>query len=330
MTDNPDPLTSPSTADPPDPRIAVARLAFGAELLQFGKTIGVQNYVVDGKSIKVALYEDGRIEQRDTASHVAKISNLTVKIMINGMPFDIDQHSILSTPNDLIYAINHVEGEVQVVRTLAEKLQGIDTIAMVSSAEQDRLLTALRCNLPVSLRVIRTSCSADGLQVHFKFFLNTGLVDTSKAQSVTHIGPSNSGYKLSIQIACLRLAVALNATRFLTHVIKEIEYVWLSDDLSEPQLFALIQAAPYLDRLLMLWTFVMPARNFMNKDNFIRWALGRLPHYRNLVRQHATRYAGRPMMPSGTYSECFVAFLGILWSPEGCHCDYVGKFVGRI
>jgi hypothetical protein len=53
-----------------------------------------------------------------------------------------------------------------------------------------------------------------------------GIVDTSKGQSVTHVGPSKDGYKLSVQTACLRLAVTLKATRFLRHLVKEIEYVW--------------------------------------------------------------------------------------------------------
>jgi hypothetical protein len=139
--------------------------------------------------------------------------------------------------------------------------------------------------------------------VHFKYFLNTGIVDTSKGQSVIHVGPSKEGYKLSVQIACLRLAVILNATRFLRHLVKEIEYVWIPHDLDPSQLLALVEAAPYLDKLLVFWTFVTPARNLAQKDHLISSALANLPHFRNIVRQHATRYAGRPMMPSCMYSK---------------------------
>ena len=49
------------------------------------------------------------------------------------------------------------------------------------------------------------------------------------------MGPSKDGYKLSIQIACLRLAVTLKAIRFLTHLVKEIEYVWITHDLDMSQ-----------------------------------------------------------------------------------------------
>lgn len=143
----------------------------------------------------------------------------------------------------------------------------------------------------------------------FKYFLTAGIVDTSKAQSVTHIGPSSGGYKLSVQLACLKLAVTLKAPRFLTHVIKEIEYVWLPHDLSLPQLIAMVQVTPYLDRFLVLWTFVLPGCNLVEKDSFIGYALENLPRYRNLIRQHAVGYTGRPMMPSGTYFEHIVAFL---------------------
>jgi hypothetical protein len=156
--------------------------------------------------------------------------------------------------------------------------------------------------------------------VHFKYFLNTGVVDTSKAQSVMHGGPSSNSYKLSVQLACLRLAVILKATRFLTHVIKEIEYVWLSQDLGLPQLLALVQVTPYLDNLLMLWTFAMPVHNLAQKDYLISCALASLFHYRNLVRQHAMRYAGRPMIASGTYADHVIAILSIFTVSEGCYC----------
>jgi hypothetical protein len=140
--------------------------------------------------------------------------------------------------------------------------------------------------------------------VHFKYFLNTGIVDTSKAQSITHVGPkTSSGYKLSVQIACLKLAITLKATRFLTHIIREIEYVWLSDDLNLSQLRALVQVTPYLDRFLLLWTFVIPAHNLVQKDRSINTALTHFPQYRNLIRQHAMNYTKKPMMPSGTCSE---------------------------
>jgi hypothetical protein len=99
---------------------------------QKGATIALRNYLLDGKLIQVSLYENGRIEQRDTASYVAKISNLTIRITVNGMPFEIDQHAILSTPNDLIYAIQGNENQVHILRALGQKLQGVDTIAMVS------------------------------------------------------------------------------------------------------------------------------------------------------------------------------------------------------
>jgi hypothetical protein len=140
-------------------------------------------------------------------------------------------------------------------------------------------------------------------QVHFKYFLNTGIVDTSKGRSVLHIGPTKDGYKLSVQIACLRLAVALKATRFLTHLVKEIEYVWICHDFDLSQVVALVQAAPYLDRLLVAWTFVTPALNSVQKDCFIHSALTKFPHYRNLVRQQATKYTGGPIMPSGQSSK---------------------------
>jgi hypothetical protein len=154
--------------------------------------------------------------------------------------------------------------------------------------------------------------------VHFKYFLNTGVVDTSKAQSITHVGPqTGSGYKLSVQIACLRLAIILKATRFLTHIIREIEYVWLSHDLNLPQLRTLVQVAPHLDRFLLLWTFVIPARRLVQKDRSINTALIHFPHYRNLVRQRATKYARRPMMPSGMYSKHLVELPSIFEAREG-------------
>lgn len=139
MADDPKPPASPSTNDPApspltsrprDSRIFRARLAFGTELFKNGTTLVPRNYLLDGKPIQVALYKDGRIEQRDTASHLTQISNLTINIAVNGMPFELDQHSVLSTPNDLIYAINGAD-QVQILRTLGKKLEGIDTIAMV-------------------------------------------------------------------------------------------------------------------------------------------------------------------------------------------------------
>ena len=145
------------------------------------------------------------------------------------------------------------------------------------------------------------SCSADGLKVHFKYFLATGVVDTSIGPSVGHLGPSRHGYKLSIQIACLKLAVALNASRFLALIVSEIEYEWLGDDLSEPQLFLIIHAAPCLNRFLMMWTFDAPARDLTNKDNFIRRAFRSSGYYRNLVFEHAMVHPRKPCMPSGTY-----------------------------
>jgi len=93
--------------------------------------------------------------------------------------------------------------------------------------------------------------------------------------------------------------VALKATRFLTHLVKEIEYVWMSHDLDLPQFAAVVHAAPYLDRLLVVWTFVTPTENLNQKDYIINSALIRLPHYRNLVRQHAAKYVGGLIMPSG-------------------------------
>jgi hypothetical protein len=144
--------------------------------------------------------------------------------------------------------------------------------------------------------------------VHFKYFLNTGVVDTSKGRSVLHIGPSKDGYKLSVQIACLRLAVTLKATRFLTHLVKEIEYVWIFHDFDLSQVVALVQAAPYLDKLLVAWTFIIPAQNFAQKDHLISSALAQLPHYRILVSQHASKYAGGPILPSGQYSKSTLLF----------------------
>lgn len=144
--------------------------------------------------------------------------------------------------------------------------------------------------------------------MHFKYFLNTGVVDTSKGRSVLHIGPSKDGYKLSVQIACLRLAVTLKATRFLTHLVKEIEYVWIFHDLDLSQVVALVQAAPYLDKLLVTWTFIIPVQNFVQKDHLINSALAKLPHYRILVSQHASKYTGGPIMPSGQYSKPTLLF----------------------
>jgi hypothetical protein len=142
--------TIPLINAPPDPRVASARLAFGADIALFinRTTVVLRNYLLDGKLIQVALYAGGRIEQRDTASHVAKISNLTMRITVNGMPFEIDQHSILSTPNDLIYTINGSQNQVQVLQTLGQKLQGIDTIAMVRSllGVEDAILTSPICH----------------------------------------------------------------------------------------------------------------------------------------------------------------------------------------
>ena len=139
MTDDSEPSTSPSTNDPAsspltsrsrDSRILRARLAFGTEMFKNGTTIVLRNYLLEGEPIQVALYKDGRIEQRDTASHLRQISNLTINVTVNGMSFELDQHSVLSTPNDLIYAINGAD-QVQTLRTLSKKLEGIDTIAMV-------------------------------------------------------------------------------------------------------------------------------------------------------------------------------------------------------
>jgi hypothetical protein len=141
MTDDSEPSASPSTNDPTpspstsrsrDSRIFRARLAFGTEMFKNGTTIVLRNYLLDGEPIQVALYKDGRIEQRDTASHLRQISNLTINVTVNGMSFELDQHSVLSTPNDLIYAINGAD-QVQILRTLSKKLEGIDTIAMVCS-----------------------------------------------------------------------------------------------------------------------------------------------------------------------------------------------------
>jgi hypothetical protein len=57
------------------------------------------------------------------------------------MPFELDQHSVLSTPNDLMYAINGAD-QVQILRTLGKKLEGIDTIAMVCPRSELRILHA--------------------------------------------------------------------------------------------------------------------------------------------------------------------------------------------
>jgi hypothetical protein len=68
------PRQPPSTNALADARIDRARLTFGeeTELLTKGATIALRNYLLDGKLIQVSLYENGRIEQRDTASYVAK------------------------------------------------------------------------------------------------------------------------------------------------------------------------------------------------------------------------------------------------------------------
>jgi hypothetical protein len=131
MAENNDTLTFHSTNAAPDPRIIPARLAFAADLVEKGTAIIIRNYLLDGKLIQVCLYQDGRIEQRDTASHVTKISSLTIKITVNGMAFEIDQHAILSTPNDLIHAVKAGADEVHISQILSKKLRGIDTIAMV-------------------------------------------------------------------------------------------------------------------------------------------------------------------------------------------------------
>jgi hypothetical protein len=125
-----DPASSPLASRPRDSRIFRAYLAFGTELFKNGTTIVPRNYLLDGEPIQVALYNDGRIEQRDTASHLTQISNLTINITVNSMPFELDQHAVLSTPNDLIDAINDAD-QVQILQTLGKKLEGIDTIAMV-------------------------------------------------------------------------------------------------------------------------------------------------------------------------------------------------------
>jgi hypothetical protein len=167
--------------------------------------------------------------------------------------------------------------------------------------------------------------------VHFKYFLNTGVVDTSKAQSITHAGPkTSSGYKLSVQIACLRLGITLKATRFLTHITREIEYVWLSHDLSLRQLRTLVEVAPYLDRLLLLWTFVIPARSLVQKDRAINSALTHFPRYRNLVRQHAAKYTGRPMIPSGTCSKHLVGFTSLFEAWENTIASTSGVQIWRV
>lgn len=128
------PANSPANA-PLDPRVASARLAFGedAGIFNDGNTLLLRNYTPDGKQVRVALYPDGRIEQHDTASYITEISNLTIKIVVNGMLFDIDQHAILSTPNDLIYAISGIEDQFQVLQALDQKLRDVDAIAMVRS-----------------------------------------------------------------------------------------------------------------------------------------------------------------------------------------------------
>jgi hypothetical protein len=124
---------NPPTNNPPDPRVASARFSFGEDvaITKYGTTLLLKNYMPQGKQVQVTLFPDGRIEQRDTASHVAKISNLTIKIVVNGMPFEIDHHAISSTPNDLIYAINGIEDQVQALRALDQRLLGVDAIAMV-------------------------------------------------------------------------------------------------------------------------------------------------------------------------------------------------------
>jgi hypothetical protein len=128
------PSNSP-TNDPPDPRVASTRFSFGedAAITKHGTTLLLKNYMPHGKQVQVTLFPDGRIEQRDTASHVAEISNLAIKIVVNGMPFEIDHHAILSTPNDLIYAISGIEDQVQVLQALDQRLRGVDAIAMVRS-----------------------------------------------------------------------------------------------------------------------------------------------------------------------------------------------------
>lgn len=132
LDDSLGPANSPTNA-PLDPHVASTHLVFGEDAVIFkdGTTLRLRNYMLDGKRVRVALCPDGRIEQHDTASHIAEISNLTIEITVNRMLFEIDQHAILSTPNDLIYAISGIEDQVQVLQALGQKLEGVDAIAMV-------------------------------------------------------------------------------------------------------------------------------------------------------------------------------------------------------
>jgi hypothetical protein len=65
----------------------------------------------------------------------------------------------------------------------------------------------------------------------------------------------------------------------------------------------------------------MPARSLVQKDRSINTALIHFPHYRNLVRQRAAKYTGRPMMPSGTCSKHLVGFLSIFEAQACQFCE---------
>ena len=131
-------LTAAFATAPPDPRILPARLVFGAKLFKRGTAI-LFDHFLDGKRIQVVLLANGRISQRDNASQVSEISHLTIKITVRKTLFEIDKHFVLSTPNDLSTALNlppdHSEGEVHILRELAERLDRIDVVAMVSMIE---------------------------------------------------------------------------------------------------------------------------------------------------------------------------------------------------
>ena len=139
------------TDTPPDLRVASAHLAFGTGVALFksGPTLLLRNYSLDGKPIQVALYAGGRIEQRDTASQIAAISNLTIKITVNGMRFEIDQHAVLSTPSDLMYALDGNADQVQVLQVLSQKLQDVDTIAVVRRCSRGGRLRYWRLHVAV-------------------------------------------------------------------------------------------------------------------------------------------------------------------------------------
>ena len=142
------PATNPTT-DPnaltTDPRMLPASLAFGFAPMRNSSGTLCMKYFHDETVIHVFLFADGRIEQIDTASKIFQLTRLTMRFDMNGMSFEIDQHAVQSTPNDLCSLLNlplsYAEAKLVLPRVL-KKIQGIDNIAMVSVTASDLLLQA--------------------------------------------------------------------------------------------------------------------------------------------------------------------------------------------